>query len=134
MPMFVHERLSTRAILEMVESHKKDTQQSLDLFGDPKRSIVDQARRPYVHKDRWVNRMILGHSLVVMNSLLEYEGGRQVQMIYIDPPVTWRRNIGHGDARRSCRHGGHPNDWEGCSPLFKATSLARYAGYKTPDR
>ena len=31
--------------------------------------------------------MILGDSLVVMNSLLEYEGlGGQVQMIYIDPP------------------------------------------------
>jgi len=34
-----------------------------------------------------VNRMILGDSLVVMNSLLHYEGlGGQVQMIYIDPP------------------------------------------------
>src|SRR6266540_2818286 len=31
--------------------------------------------------------MILGDSLVVMNSLLEYEGlGGQVQMIYMDPP------------------------------------------------
>ena len=34
-----------------------------------------------------MNRLILGDSLVVMNSLLEYEGlGGQVQMIYIDPP------------------------------------------------
>ena len=34
-----------------------------------------------------MNRMILGDSLVVMNSLLHYEGlGGQVQMIYIDPP------------------------------------------------
>ena len=31
--------------------------------------------------------MILGDSLVVMNSLLHYEGlGGQVQMIYMDPP------------------------------------------------
>ena len=31
--------------------------------------------------------MILGDSLVVMNSLLRYEGlGGQVQMIYMDPP------------------------------------------------
>ena len=34
-----------------------------------------------------MNRLILGDSLVVMNSLLNYEGlGGQVQMIYIDPP------------------------------------------------
>ena len=34
-----------------------------------------------------MNRLILGDSLVVMNSLLHYEGlGGQVQMIYIDPP------------------------------------------------
>jgi hypothetical protein len=43
--------------------------------------------RAYEHRDKWVNRMILGDSLVVMNSLLEYEGlGGQVQMIYMDPP------------------------------------------------
>ena len=36
---------------------------------------------------KWVNRLILGDSLVVMNSLLRFEGlGGQVQMIYIDPP------------------------------------------------
>jgi adenine-specific DNA-methyltransferase len=36
--------------------------------------------KPYEHRDKWVNRMILGDSLVVMNSLLEYEGlGGQVQ-------------------------------------------------------
>ena len=43
--------------------------------------------RPTSTADKWVNRMILGDSLVVMNSLLQYEGlGGQVQMIYIDPP------------------------------------------------
>jgi adenine-specific DNA-methyltransferase len=43
--------------------------------------------KPYEHLDKWVNRMVLGDSLVVMNSLLEYEGmGGQVQMIYMDPP------------------------------------------------
>lgn len=87
LPLFVHERLSTKAILETLKEHKKDQQVTLDLFGDPQRSITDQVLRSYEHKDRWVNRMILGDSLVVMNSLLEYEGlGGQVQMIYIDPP------------------------------------------------
>ena len=47
--------------------------------------------RPYEHRDKWVNRMVLGDSLVVMNSLLEYEGmGGQVQMIYMDPPYGVR--------------------------------------------
>jgi adenine-specific DNA-methyltransferase len=87
LPLFVHERLSTEAILETVKSHKRDKQESLNLFGDPERPIADQLLRSYEHREQWVNRLILGDSMVVMNSLLEYEGlGRQVQMIYIDPP------------------------------------------------
>jgi len=46
-----------------------------------------QVLRAYEHKNGWVNRCILGDSLVVMNSLLNYEGlGGQVQCIYMDPP------------------------------------------------
>jgi adenine-specific DNA-methyltransferase len=88
LPLFIHERLSTKAILETLKGHKREGVDSqLDLFGDPGHSIVDQALRAYEHRDRWVNRMILGDSLAVMNSLVEYEGMRgQVQMIYIDPP------------------------------------------------
>ena len=107
LPMFVHERLSTKAILETLKSHRKDTQESLDLFGDPKRSITDQVLRSYEHKDRWVNRMVLGDSLVVMNSLLEYEGlGGQVQMIYIDPPygVKFGSNFQPFVRKRDVKH------------------------------
>jgi adenine-specific DNA-methyltransferase len=88
MPLFIHERLSTKAILETLKGHKREgVDAQLDLFGDPRHSIVDQALRAYEHRDRWVNRMILGDSLAVMNSLVEYEGMRgQVQMIYMDPP------------------------------------------------
>jgi len=58
----------------------------LQLFGDPQLSLAQQLEA-YEHAGGWVNRLILGDSLVVMNSLLEYEGlGGQVQMIYIDPP------------------------------------------------
>jgi adenine-specific DNA-methyltransferase len=58
----------------------------LQLFADPQLSLAQQLEA-YEHKGGWVNRMILGDSLVVMSSLLEYEGlGGQVQMIYIDPP------------------------------------------------
>jgi 16S rRNA G966 N2-methylase RsmD len=58
-----------------------------DLFGDPEHSGTEQILRAYEYQDKWVNRMMLGDSLVVMNSLVEYEGMRgQVQMIYMDPP------------------------------------------------
>lgn len=89
LPLFVHERLSTQAIIETLKGHRRDKEQpkQMDLFGDPGHDITDQVLKAYEHKDKWVNRMILGDSLVVMNSLLEYEGmGGQVQMIYIDPP------------------------------------------------
>ncbi len=88
LPLFVHERLSTKAIVETLVSHKTDKQADMfDLFGDPHHSVTDQVLRAYEHADKWVNRLILGDSLVVMNSLLHYERlGGQVQMIYIDPP------------------------------------------------
>jgi adenine-specific DNA-methyltransferase len=88
LPLFIHERLSTRAILETLKGHKRDRQLDLfDLFGDRGHPIHEQVLRAYEHPNGWVNRMILGDSLVVMNSLLHYESlGGQVQMIYMDPP------------------------------------------------
>jgi adenine-specific DNA-methyltransferase len=80
-----------------------------ELFVDPQHSFADQVLRAYEHKDKWVNRMILGDSLVVMNSLLHYEGlGGQVQMIYMDPPYgvkfgsnfqpfVRKRDVSHND-------------------------------------
>lgn len=110
LPLFIHERLSTKAILETLKGHKRDRQTDMfDLWGDPQHSIADQVLRAYEHKDKWVNRMILGDSLVVMNSLLHYENlGGQVQMIYIDPPYgvkfgsnfqpfVRKRDVGHND-------------------------------------
>ena len=89
LPLFIHERLSTKAIIETLKSHEKRKSQTdmFNLFGDPNRSVADQVLRAYEYKDEWVNRLILGDSLIVMNSLLNYENmGCQVQMIYIDPP------------------------------------------------
>lgn len=85
LPLFVHERHSTQAILETLQSHKA-LGTNLDLFGDANLDIADKLDA-YEHKGPWTNRLILGDSLQVMNSLLEYEGmGGQVQMIYFDPP------------------------------------------------
>lgn len=88
LPLFIHERLSTKAIIETLKAHKADKQMDIfDLFADPRHSIRDQVLRAYEHQDKWVNRIILGDSLVVMNSLLRYESlGGQVQTIYMDPP------------------------------------------------
>lgn len=84
-PLFVHERHSTKAILEGIKHHKaKGT--TYDMFGDGGLDVTDKLGA-YEHKGPWQNRMILGDSLQVMNSLLEFEGlGGQVQMIYMDPP------------------------------------------------
>jgi adenine-specific DNA-methyltransferase len=110
LPLFVHERLSTKAIVETLIGHRRDKQADMyDLFGDPQHSVTDQVLRAYEHQDKWVNRLILGDSLVVMNSLLQYEGlGGQVQMIYIDPPYgvkfgsnfqpfVRKRDVSHND-------------------------------------
>ena len=88
LPLFIHERLSTKAIIETLAGHKTDKQEDMfALFGDPQHSITDQVLKAYEYQDNWTNRMVLGDSLVVMNSLLHYEGlVGQVQMIYMDPP------------------------------------------------
>lgn len=66
LPLFVHERLSTRAILETLKGHRRDKQLDLfDLFSDAQRPIHDQVLRAYEYQDKWVNRMILGDSMVV---------------------------------------------------------------------
>lgn len=110
LPLFIHERLSTQAILETLKGHKRDKQMDMaEMFGDPQHSIADQVMRAYEYPDPWVNRMILGDSLVVMNSLLRYERlGGEVQMIYIDPPYgvkfgsnfqpfVRKRDVSHND-------------------------------------
>ncbi|MCL6431572.1 MAG: site-specific DNA-methyltransferase, partial [Anaerolineae bacterium] len=93
LPLFVHERLSTQAILESVRGKKRSKAQQLDLFADPGLDIADRILKAYEHQAPWTNRLILGDSLLVMNSLLEYEGlGGKVQMIYMDPPYGVRFN------------------------------------------
>ena len=87
LPLFVHERLSTAAVLETLKRHRRDRKGTLDLFGEGSKSIGEKIRGAYEHLNGWQNRLILGDSLQVMNSLLEYESlGRKVQMVYMDPP------------------------------------------------
>ena len=106
LPLFVHERHSTQAILDTLQSHKS-TGTNLDLFGDTGLDVADKMDA-YEHKGPWTNRLVLGDSLQVMNSLLEYEGmGGLVQMVYFDPPYgvkygsnfqpfVRKNNVSHG--------------------------------------
>ena len=52
LPLFVHERLSTKAIIETLKSHEKQAVQAdmFDLFGDPKRSVADQVLKAYEYQ------------------------------------------------------------------------------------
>ena len=105
-PLFVHERHSTQGILNGLDSYRQ-AGTNLDLFGDPQLDISEKLEA-YEHKGPWVNRMVLGDSLHVMNSLLEYEGmGGQVQMIYIDPPygVKFGSNFQPFVRKRDVKHG-----------------------------
>ena len=114
LPMFIHERLSTQAILDSVSRHKLAGQGDWinDFFGHPERSLPEQLMKAYEHPNGWQNRLVLGDSLVVMNSMLHYENmGGQVQMAYIDPPygVKFGSNFQPFVRKRDVTH----NDDEG---------------------
>jgi len=143
LPLFLHERLSTKAILETLKGHRFDRNQEtmLDLWGDPQHSITDQVLRAYEHRDNWVNRLILGDSLVVMNSLLHFENlGGQVQMIYLDPPYgvkfgsnfqpfVRKRDVVHNDDEDMTREPemvqAYRDTWEFLSHLLTRSSASR---------
>jgi len=81
--LHIHERISTRAILDAV---RRPEPLQLSLFGETPLP-ADQQIEFYRHEVGWANRLILGDSLLVMNSLLVKEGmAGKVQMIYVDPP------------------------------------------------
>jgi adenine-specific DNA-methyltransferase len=82
-PLHIHERISTRAILNAV---RRPQPPQLDLFGETPLPVNQQIEF-YRHEIGWANRLILGDSLLVMNSLLVKECmAGKVQMIYVDPP------------------------------------------------
>jgi len=92
-PIYIQEKLYPEALIrDLQRTSTKEAPPQADLFGSFDR-ITDEAARLefYQHAENWSNRMILGDSLLVMNSLAEKEGLRgQVQMIYLDPPYGIR--------------------------------------------
>lgn len=82
--LHIHERVSTKAILKSVQFAQQWRQK--ELFAEPELPL-DKRIEFYQHEMDWANRLILGDSLHVMNSLLERElMAGKVQMIYMDPP------------------------------------------------
>lgn len=91
--LHVHERVDPATILRAVKKRLADGDSfeeaaQLELFAPvfekmPLREALDF----YRHEKGWLNRLVTGDSLLVMNSLLTKESmGGRVQMIYIDPP------------------------------------------------
>jgi hypothetical protein len=77
-----HEIVRPQDIISMVQGEAAQG----SLFGDA-RLPIHKAVEFYKHDQTWMNRMVLGDSLLVMNSLLHKENlGGKVQTIYIDPP------------------------------------------------
>ena len=82
-PLHIHEYISPKAIL-MAVGRPEPLQ--LELFGETPLP-ADQQVEFYKHEVGWTSRLILGDSLLVMNSLLVKEGmAGKVQMIYMDAP------------------------------------------------
>ena len=90
-PIYVQEKIHPQAIIEELRRHAaKNKQENIipNLFADYEGELDLEAKLEfYAHAMRWTNRMILGDSLLVMNSLANKEDLRsKVQCIYLDPP------------------------------------------------
>lgn len=109
--LYAHEDVRPEAIIEkMYELHEVNTgMPSLfdDLYEDEEeQDELDRLAGYYKHENNWRNRLILGDSLLVMNSLLNREGMKgQVQCIYFDPPYgikyasNWQLKINSRDVK-----------------------------------
>ena len=86
-PIYIQEKIQPQAIIEDIRATARDDSNQLDLFSDFNGIEFEDLINFYRHEQTWTNRMILGDSLLVMNSLAEKEQLKgKVQMVYIDPP------------------------------------------------
>lgn len=84
----VHEELSARKILATARKTRVDN--FLFSFDDLDSSEIVEF---YEHELSWSNRLILGDSLIVMNSLIARERmAGKVQCVYMDPPYGVKYN------------------------------------------
>ena len=88
-PIYIQEKVTPKVIIENLlrEKDRKTSGPQPSLFADFNGIEFEKLIDFYKHEQNWSNRLILGDSLLVMNSLAEKEGLKgKVQMIYIDPP------------------------------------------------
>ena len=88
--LLTQEKINSKKI---INNFLKDTsyQATLDHFF--KKMPLNKSIEFYRHDIDWTNRLILGDSLIIMNSLINKEGmAGKVQMIYIDPPYGIKFN------------------------------------------
>ncbi|MBQ7426536.1 MAG: hypothetical protein IJV20_04720 [Prevotella sp.] len=96
--LYVHEDVSPEYLIsQLYEMKKEAAPQQLDLFATPENvdDLMERVATYYQHNDDWQNRLILGDSLMVMNSLLNRESMKnRVQCIYFDPPygINYSKN------------------------------------------
>ena len=84
--LHIHERVSAQAAIRVAA--RQDVPRTL--WADPEQEY-HKAIQFYQHDVQWANRLILGDSLAVMNSLRTREDmAGKVQMIYVDPPYGIR--------------------------------------------
>jgi adenine-specific DNA-methyltransferase len=115
-PVYIQEKIHPKYIIEDLRSQaRKAKSEQLQLFADFNGLKFEDLIEFYQHEQSWANRMILGDSLLVMNSLAEKEGLKaKVQMIYIDPPYgisfssnwqvsTRKRDVKDGKAEDATR-------------------------------
>lgn len=108
LPIYIQETIKPRAIIEDIRATGRSDINQTHLFNDSNELAFEEQIDFYQHEQNWRNRIILGDSLLVMNSLAEKERLKgQVSMIYIDPPYgiqfgsnwqvsTRKRQVGDG--------------------------------------
>ncbi|MBI4669481.1 MAG: site-specific DNA-methyltransferase, partial [Elusimicrobia bacterium] len=114
-PIYIQEKISPQALIENLRREKGRQQEEPGLFDNFNGIEFEKLVEFYQHEQNWSNRMILGDSLLVMNSMAEKEGLKgKVQMIYMDPPYgikfgsnwqvsTRKRDVKDGKAEDATR-------------------------------
>jgi adenine-specific DNA-methyltransferase len=88
-PIYIQEKIHPQTLIHDLQRKTEEESGDLTLFSDFNGGPTDFESKIdfYHHEQNWTNRLILGDSLLVMNSLSKKEGldGR-VQMVFLDPP------------------------------------------------
>lgn len=88
-PIYIQEKISPQALVDDLMARTVASTGEATLFDDFEGGPGDFESKIefYQHEQNWTNRLVLGDSLLIMNSLIEKEGMKgKVQTIYIDPP------------------------------------------------